>query len=180
MDERQKEQVVDAYQAFVSKGQSKDDILNTVAVNGVDKAFKNIFSAMAVKGRTSKLWLQYLRQVELVRMFVRAERSDDWKLHLHCVKEMLPYFHAAAHLSYDKSAHLYLQQMLNLPNKMEQQVYTQYTEKGFFSIRRTNKFWSGLWTDLTIEQVLMRSMKTSGGLTRGRDLSDSSIYIEMG
>ncbi|GBP41567.1 hypothetical protein EVAR_20375_1 [Eumeta japonica] len=45
--------------------------------------------------------------------------------------------------------------------------FTQFTE-GFFTIRRTHKFWSGVWTDMTIEQVLMRSMKTQGGLTHGR------------
>ncbi|GBP17709.1 hypothetical protein EVAR_102235_1 [Eumeta japonica] len=46
--------------------------------------------------------------------------------------------------------------------------FTQFTE-GFFTIRRTHKFWSGVWTDMTIEQVLMRSMKTQGGLTHGRE-----------
>ena len=28
-------------------------------------------------------------------------------------------------------------------------------------------FWAGMWTDLTIEQVMMRSIKSRGGLTRG-------------
>ncbi|XP_063607207.1 uncharacterized protein LOC134781852 [Penaeus indicus] len=32
--------------------------------------------------------------------------------------------------------------------------------------------WAGLSTDLVIEQVLMRSMKTSGGLTRGRGMTE--------
>ena len=32
-------------------------------------------------------------------------------------------------------------------------------------LRRTNRHWAGLSTDQVIEQVLMRSMKTTGGLT---------------
>ena len=32
-------------------------------------------------------------------------------------------------------------------------------------VRRSDRLWAGLSTDLVIEQVLMRSMKTSGGLT---------------
>lgn len=30
-----------------------------------------------------------------------------------------------------------------------------------------------MWTDMTIEEVLMRSMKCSGGLTHGRGITDS-------
>ena len=38
-------------------------------------------------------------------------------------------------------------------------------EEGAFTIRRNeNLFWSGTWTDMTIEQFLMRSGKTYGGL----------------
>ena len=40
-------------------------------------------------------------------------------------------------------------------------------------IRRTDKFWAGLWPDLVIEQVLMRSLKSRGGLTGGRGMSPS-------
>ena len=51
-------------------------------------------------------------------MFIRAEWTDNWELHLHCVRQMLPHFHAAGHIAYAKSAHLYTQQMLELPHKM--------------------------------------------------------------
>ena len=35
------------------------------------------------------------------------------------------------------------------------------------------KFWAGLSTDLEIEQVLMRSKKSVGGMTRRRGMSES-------
>lgn len=125
--------------------------------------------------RTGRLWIQYFEQVSTMRMFIRAERTGDWELHLHCIRQMLPYFHAAGHLPYAKSAHLYVQQMEELTSKMPEEEYDQFTKKGFFTIRRTDKFWSGVWSDMTIEQVLMRAIKTSGGLTRGRGITDSTL-----
>lgn len=46
--------------------------------------------------------------------------------------------------------------------------YEKFTEKSYFTVRRSDKFWCGVWTDMCIEQVLMRSMKIKGGLTHGR------------
>lgn len=43
---------------------------------------------------------------------------------------------------------------------------------GFRIVRRSDQKWEGLSTDLVVEQVLMRSMKMSGGLTRGRSRDD--------
>ena len=39
-------------------------------------------------------------------------------------------------------------------------------------VRRSDRYWAGLSTDLVIEQVLMRSIKTTGGLTRGHGMTD--------
>ena len=39
-------------------------------------------------------------------------------------------------------------------------------------IRRSDRYWAGLSSDLIIEQVLMKGIKTTGGLTRGRGMSE--------
>ena len=44
-----------------------------------------------------------------------------------------------------------------------------------FTIRRTDHFWSGNFTDQAIEQDLMRLLKSSAGMTHGRGLSDSTL-----
>ena len=36
----------------------------------------------------------------------------------------------------------------------------------------TNNFWAGLSSDLIIEKELMRNMKSTCGLTRGRDMTE--------
>jgi hypothetical protein len=121
--------------------------------------------------RTSRLWLQYMDMVEILRCFLRAERMGNWLHHLQALKDMLPYLAAAGHNLYAKSLSLYLQDMAGLPSK-NPKVYQDFLN-GHHVLRRSDRFWAGLSTDLMIEQMLMRSVKSSGGLTRGRGMSES-------
>ena len=73
---------------------------------------------------------------------------------------------------YAKSSRLYLQLMRELPT-YHPWLYRCFTEQEFHAVRRSNRFWAGLWTDLIIEQVMMRSIKSRGGLTRGRGVAET-------
>ena len=85
---------------------------------------------------------------------------------------MLNLFAATGHINYAKSARFYLQLMQDLPRE-HHWLHQCFINEGFHTVRRSNRFWAGLWTDLVIEQVMMRSIKSRGGLTRGRGLTDS-------
>ena len=50
-------------------------------------------------------------------------------------------------------------------------------QNGYHVIRRSDRYWAGLSSDLIKEQVLMRNLKTSGGLTRGRGMSKTQRLI---
>ena len=65
---------------------------------------------------------------------------------------------------------MYLQKMDALQDT-HPDVYNSF-ENGLHVLRRSDRYWSGLSTDLVIEQALMRSVKTSGGLTRGKGMSE--------
>ena len=56
------------------------------------------------------------------------------------------------------------------------EVYHHFMN-GLHVIRRSEREWAGLSADLVIEQVLMRSLKTSGGLTRGRGFTEQQQVI---
>lgn len=148
---------------------------NDVCVQQLTQIMDDLMKESAGQSRTGKLWVEYLKQVSLIRCFIRAERTGDWDLHLHTVSEMIPMFHAAGHLAYAKSARLYLDQMKGLSDIMSADQYCDFTEQGYFTIRRTDKFWSGNFSDQTIEQELMRLLKTSGGMARGRGITDSTL-----
>ena len=57
---------------------------------------------------------QHMHMVDILRTFIRAERTGNWELHLEAVHDMLPYFAAAGHNPYAKSAYIYLQSMYDL------------------------------------------------------------------
>lgn len=83
---------------------------------------------------------------------------------------MLPYFAASGHNLYLKSAYLYLQSMLELEQN-HPDVHAAFLN-GHYAIRRSDRYWGRLSSDLIIEQVLMKSLKSAGGLTRGRGMTE--------
>ena len=87
---------------------------------------------------------------------------------------MLNLFASTGHSKYAKSARLYLQMMKELPTTFLD-LYEQFTQNGYHNVGRSNRFWSGIWTDLATEQVLMRLLKTRGGLTGGRGMTENVI-----
>nr|XP_018912013.1 PREDICTED: uncharacterized protein LOC109040498 [Bemisia tabaci] len=137
--------------------------------------FKKKLVELEQRGPTAKLWVQYTKMIMLVRQFIVAERSGDWQLHLSIIRKMQPFFYASGHFLYFKSCQLYLQQMYTLKNKMNPREYECFTSQGMFTIRRSNKFWCGTWSDMVIEQTLMKSMKSQGGVTRGRGVSENVL-----
>ena len=91
--------------ASVSLDLSSEDALHVVIerLNAGKDSMKDL--------RTAKLWIQYMEMIGILRTFIKAERTGDWKLHLQAVHDMLPYFAAAGHNLYAKSAYIYVQKM---------------------------------------------------------------------
>ncbi|GBM45498.1 hypothetical protein AVEN_210229-1 [Araneus ventricosus] len=108
-------------------------------------------------------------------MFVRAERSGDFYVYLHCLQRMLPIFHAVGHLNYAKFAHVDIQDRLKLFTSLNSAEHRLFITHGYFTFRRTEKFWSGICSDMTIEQVLVRSLSRIGGLAGGRGITATTI-----
>ena len=151
--------------------------LNTDSIDAIDKLSSKLTESidkLSKSNRTAKLWKQYMYHVSLVKDFIFAERTGDWSFHLITVKKMLNLFAAAGRVNYAKSARLYLQTMNDLPQK-HPWLFQCFNEKGYHTIRRSDRYWAGLWSDLIIEQVLTRAVKSRGGLSRGRGMTDSVI-----
>ena len=103
-----------------------------------------------------------MQYVDVVKQFILAERTSYWHLHLRSVHAMLNVFAVTGHNNYSKSGQLYLQLMDDLPST-HPWLYAMFTEKKLHTIRRLDKFWVGLSTDLVIEQTMMRAIKERGG-----------------
>ena len=156
--------------------QTKDGIINVATLSRSD-CMDTIACSVAAKkcelsesSKTSKLCLNYQQMLRIVRELIEADRTGSWEMHLHAISECLPIFAAAGHPNYLKSAYLYLQKMTVL--EIEHPDVFQKFMQGYHVIRRSDKFWAGLGCDLVIEQTLMRSLKSTGGLTRGSGMTE--------
>ena len=52
-------------------------------------------------------------------------------------------------------------------------VYSMFNNNGYNTVRRNDKFWAGLWTDLITVQNMMRSRKSRVSPTRGRSINET-------
>lgn len=157
----------------INDGVTTDDLKEEL-FNTIKNKFDDAMCKLENKSPTAKLWMQYFKMVCLIKRFIEAERSGNWQLHLDTAKQMLPIFVASGHFNYAKSLRVYIQDMDKLEQVMSPEEYNNFTS-GAFTIRRNEKFWSGTWTDMVIEQSLMRTMKCAGGLTHGRGFTDNIL-----
>ena len=143
----------------------ESDTMDTIKLQ-IDKRKTELQAA----SKTSQLWLKYQKMIQVARRLIMADRTGSWSMHLQAVGDCLPIFAAAGHFNYLKSAYYYLQDMCELEVK-HPEVFRKFSN-GFHVVRRSNKFWAGLSSDLVIEQTLMRSLKSTGGLTRGSGMTE--------
>ena len=148
---------------------SAEDLKENDALTNIKQKFE-LTKASLKQYRTARLWLQYLEMTDILNKFIASERMGDWIGHLNAMQEMLPYFAATGHNFYLKSGYVYLQEMASLSEK-HPSIYQAFCN-GNHVVRRSDRFWGGLPSDLVIEQVLMRSVKSVGGLTSGRGMTE--------
>jgi len=55
----------------------------------------------------------------------------------------------------ERGANVYLQQVASLKHTMPAEKFTLFSDYGYFTIRRSNEFWAGNFSDQTTEQFLM-------------------------
>ena len=133
---------------------SISEIAESTEVLKLEECLVKHKALLGEKSPTAKLWLQYIEYIETLKLFIRAERSGNWSLHLVAVTRMLNLFAATGHINYAKSTRVYLQLMLELPKDFPW-LHEMFINQGFHTVRRSSRYWAGLWTDLVIEQVMM-------------------------
>ena len=153
---------------------SLEDALKSSALSKVHYLLLRWGASMQIY-RTPKLWMQYQRMVQILRSFIRSVRTGNWTLYLQCLSDMLPYLAAAGHNNYTKSQAIFIPKMMAL-QCTHPDVHAAIM-KGLFPVRRTDGAWTGMFTDLFIESVLMAGLKSTGGLTRGRGFNETTRLL---
>ena len=162
------------YESLIDETLSVNDVCSADVIQRITTILEEKIDSLK-SSRTASLWLQYMKMVDILRQYIRAERTGNWALHLDAISKMLPYLAVSGHNHYSKSVWVYLQRMSQL-EKQHPDIYRQ-SQEGLHVVRRSNRLWAGQSTHLVIEQVLMRSMKSSGGLTRGRGMTKQQRLV---
>ena len=157
------------YSAVENEEIDLDTLSNTSYITETAKALDSRKDELSSWSETSKLWLNYQRMIKVVMKLIKADPTGSWQMHLDAILEAFIIFAAGDHSNYLKSSYLYLQKMKYL-EKQNPKVFHKFMN-GFHVTRRTNQYWDGLGSDLVIEQTHMRSLKSTGGLTRGSGMT---------
>ena len=113
--------------------------------------------------------------VTVIKLFIASIRLGDMDTYQYTLVKIIPVFHAAGHLAYAKCTRMYIQLLSNYKSWMNNQEYEKFFDEGKVVIRRIEEEWKGNEADKVIEQDLMRLIKSKGGLTRGRGISNSTM-----
>ena len=90
---------------------------NAEVIKKLDICMRILKTHISSESRIAKLWMQYIEYVSIVRQFAQVARSGDWNLNLIFQQRILNLSAATGHINYVKSGCLYLQLMMDFPNK---------------------------------------------------------------
>jgi hypothetical protein len=130
------ETVIGLYKGIIEDKATTDDVLNDEHLTEISQFIRNEIDSLS-KYPTAKLWIQYMDMINIMKMFIKAERTGDWQLYLYSLEKMLPFFAASGHNLYLKSVYCHLQQMGTLEND-HPDIYQKFCE-GYHVIRRSNR-----------------------------------------
>ena len=95
------------YENLMEETISVDEVCSTDVIQRITNILKEKIDSLK-SSRTAALWLQYMNMVDILRQYIRAERTGNWALHLEFISKMLPYLAASGHNHYTKSGWVYL------------------------------------------------------------------------
>ena len=99
-------------------------------------------------------------QIETLLMYTEATRTDNWKLHLAKMEELLPYFNAHDQYNYARWGPLYVADMLELQNTDPET--RKYLDQCNFFITKHDIPFTAIDPDHAIEQE-HKKMKIKAG-----------------
>lgn len=106
-------------------------------------------------------WQTYLRMVEILLSFIRAQRTGDWPLHIQAFSAMLPWLAVYDHTNYARWGPVYLSEMKSLQSTAPE-VYEEFMA-GNFVVKRSNNFFNEVPADQATEWI-NKICKASGGI----------------
>ena len=119
-----------------------------------------------LRSKTFQFWDRYLCMVSLLLDYVAAERDSRVDLHIESFAEMLVYDFVCNHQNYARWGTVYVAEM-HIFQEEHPDIYEKFKERKHTIHRSSDpdKCFSGVWSDMGIEQSINKDCGTIGGLT---------------
>ena len=82
----------------------------------LSKSLENFARSQSAINPTFVFWLMYVEMVQILLLFIRATRENNWELHLSAVRLMLLWFFVADRIHYARYGTMYWLEMSCLEN----------------------------------------------------------------
>ena len=109
----------------------------------------NQFDAFMSTSKNYAFWLSYMKMVETLLNFIRAEREGNWQLHLESFAVLLPWLVVYDHNNYSMWGPVYLTEMKSL-EKTAPEIYAEF-QAGNFVIKRSKNLFNQVPPDQATE-----------------------------
>ena len=119
--------------------------------NNLHSEFKRFCVGLSSKQLLANFWGSYIEIVGLLLSFICATCEGNWKLHLECIKCMLPWLFSYDGINYCHYLTIYLAEMQNLPKKHP--AANEALNSGEFTVQQTSGAFYQTAVDQTIEQT---------------------------
>ena len=128
--------------------------------------FDEFSETEGLRSKTFQFWDRYLRMVSLLLDYVPAERDSRVDLHIESFAEMLVYDFVCNHQNYARWGTVYVAEM-HIFREQHPDIYKKFKEHKHMIHRSPDpdKCFSGVWSDMGIEQSINKDCGTIGGLT---------------
>ena len=85
MNDEEGSAILEIFHSLFAHKIDVEDVLNNEILKDINKRLINIINQKKDLSCTAQLWLQYHEQVSLIKLFMRAEHTGKWDLHLYRV-----------------------------------------------------------------------------------------------
>ena len=109
--------------------------------------------------------------------FIQLECTRGWSLHLEITppeRNIIDFMQVATFIMQNWCIYT-IWRCAPCRMDMGKDEFHSCTREGFFTIRCSNRFWGGVWSDMTTEQVLTHTKMVSGVLTWGCRLTQNTL-----
>ena len=128
-------------------------------------------SELSELSRACKLQLSY---IDIFFVQELSELKKQLGITAATIKSIINSFPITGQNNYAKTCRLHIQFVEKLKS-INPSLYNQL-QLGNHTVRSTGSYWSGIWMDLSIEQILMKPLKRISGII-GERITENVMYI---